>query len=206
MNKHFVAALGLLLLVGFRADTPTFSGRIIYRHSFASLEGADITAKLTPYLGAEMWGYIGDGQYVYYNEKKQMTQLYTSGTNQYRMFVEGKLFKSYQADTLLTTDVQLTALADTATVLGYRCKALRIVEDGISTVYYYAPALAVNPDSYSRHQLAQWYTYMQATHGALTLKYVVTNPKYGYVMTSEAISVKRMKLKAADFSPTAVAR
>ncbi|UOQ70517.1 hypothetical protein [Hymenobacter cellulosilyticus] len=207
MYKVSVVALSLLL-VGFCTDTsgPTFSGRIIYRHSFTSLDGTDITAKLVPYFGAEMWTYINNGNYKDYDEKQQLTQLYTSASNQYQVFQNGKLFKAFRADTLLTTDVQITALPDTATVLGYSCKALQIVEDGVTTVYYYAPGLAVDPESFSRHTLGQWYAYMRATHGALTLRYRITNPKYGYVMTSEAMSIKPMALNKTDFSTTAAPR
>ena len=105
-----------------------------------------------------------------------------------------------------TTNARLRALPDTATILGYHCQAMEIVEDGVSTTYFYAPALTVDPDSYSRHQLRQWYGYMRLTQGALTLRYVIRFPDQPFVMYSEAISVKPMKFREADFTPSSVAR
>ena len=102
----------------------------------------------------------------------------------------------------LSTGTKLTMLDTTATVMGYElvCKALQIEEDGVTTVYFYSPKLRVNPESYQKHLLGEWYSYMKATNGALTLKYIITNPKQHFVMISEAASVERLALSPADFT------
>jgi hypothetical protein len=198
--------LAVLILFSFTVLPREFSGRIVYRHSFVSLQGDDIAAKLASYMGSGMSTYITSGNYIIYNDKKQIAQLYTRVTNQYQVFNDGKLVSTRDAAIPMWNDVIVTPLTETITVLGYRCKAIQMVTNGVRTVYYYAPDLKVNPESYSKHALGDWYTYMKATDGSLTLKYVITSPKDGYVATSEAISVEAMPLSAADFLSTSAAR
>ena len=205
MNKIFAVIL-LLTTLAFRSADKEFSGRIVYRNTFTTLQGADLSDKLAPYLGAEQWYYISGGNYKAYNEKKQLTQLYVRDVNQYQYFLGGQLQQTYDAASTLSKQVQITPLTETLTVAGYPCKAVKIVADDISTVYYYAPGLRVKTDDYSKHMFGEWYPYLKATEGGLTLKYISTNAKVGYIMTGEAISVDKMALKAADFTATAPAQ
>lgn len=205
MYKALVAVL-LLALVSFRGTEKEFSGRIVYHNTFTSLDGADLTARLAPFLGTEQWYYIGNGQYKAYNEKKELVQLYDKATSQYQYYKGGKLLQSFDVTKANGGEAQVSMLDETATIAGYPCKALQIASDGVTTTYYYAPSLKVNPEAYAKHPFGNWYAYLKATQGALTLKYVIKDPLQGYIMTSEAVSVKAMPLKATDFTATAVAR
>ena len=53
MKKLFVAASVLLCSFTMAADGPWFSGKIVYHNAFATLDGQDITDKLSPLFGNE---------------------------------------------------------------------------------------------------------------------------------------------------------
>jgi len=203
LRKLSLLLLLILTLAGFRSDKKEFSGLIVYKNSFTTLQGQDISEKLAPYLGAEHHYYISGNNYKTYNEKKQLIQLYTGATNEYAYFKDGQLAQKMDAAQPSSTDVKVTLLPQGTTILGYPCKALQLVADGVTTMYYYTPALKVNPEAYAQHQFGDWYTYMKATQGAIMLKYVVTNPKVGYVMTSEATAIRPLPMTTADFTVTA---
>lgn len=205
-SKSIFVIIALVIITAFRSGEKEFSGRISYRNTFTSLQGTDLAAQLAPFFGMEQLYYISDGNYKAYNEKKQLIQLYTGATNQYQYFKDGQLVQTFDAANPGSKEVTITQLAETATVAGYACKAVQILADGVTTVYFYAPSLRVKPETYAKHNLGDWYTYLRATQGGLTLKYVMTNPKQGFIMTSEATSVQPMKLNPADFTAAAVAK
>ena len=193
----------LLVLTAFRADKAAFSGVIIYKNTFTTLQGQDISDKLAPYLGAENHYYISGNNYKTYNERRQLIQLYTGATNQYVFFKDGLVVQQLDAAKPTATDVKITPLPETITILGHACQALQVVADGVTTMYFYAPDLKVQPADYRQHLMGDWAAYLRATQGSLALKYITINPKVGYVITSEATSVRPLKLTAADFTPTA---
>jgi hypothetical protein len=201
--KPIFITLLAITLSAFIGEEKFFSGRIIYKNSFTNLQGDDISDKLVPFLGAEQHYYISGPNYKAYNEKKQLIQLYTGVNNAYFYFKDGQVAEKFDAAKPSSTDTKVTPLTQTATVLGHPCKAVEIVAGGVTTVYYYAVDLKVKPEDYTKHTFGDWYTYLKATQGGLTLKYVSTNPKVGYVINSEATSVKAMSLAATEFSETA---
>jgi len=207
MKFSFVLITALLITSSaFTSVDKYFSGKIIYKNSFTSLQGEDISDKLAPFLGAEQHYYISGPNYKAYNEKKQLIQLYTGSKNEYVYFKDGQVAQKFDAAKPSSTDTQVKPLAQTATVLGHPCKAVEIVADGVTTVYYYATDIKVKPADYTKHAFGDWYTYLKATQGGLTLKYVSTNPKVGYVITSEATAVQAMPLASTEFSVTAPER
>jgi hypothetical protein len=204
MKKLLLAGSLLLSTITMAAIGPWFSGRIVYRNSFATLAGQDITDKLSLVLGNENLYYISDDNYKAYTEKKQLLQLYNGKSNQYQFFMNGK--SSIMDATVGAPGAVVKPLAEKATVAGYACQSLQIDTDGTTTVYYYSPKVRVDPERYAKHQMGDWYTYLKASNGSLPLKFVVTNRKQGFVMTSEATQVEVMALTADEFVESAPAR
>ena len=205
MKKVFVAVSLLLCSFTMSADGPWFSGKIVYHNSFSTLAGQDITDKLAPMLGSENLYYVSGGDYKAYSEKKQLLELYTARDNKFQFFMNGQAVPGMDA-AVGTPGAVVKALPGKATVAGYDCQSLQIDTDGNTTVYYFSPKVRVNPELYSKHQMGDYYTYLKASHGALPLKFVVTNTKQGYKMVSEATSVEAMPLAASEFTVEAPAR
>ena len=207
MNKKLLP-LGLLLAsFTLPADGPWFSGKIVYHNTFKTLEGQDITDKVAPLLGMDDPYYISADGYKMYTDGGKLVELYAVADNQYHAFMNGQAMPVVDAATG-TPGAVVKPLTQTATVAGYPCQSVEVSNptEGTSTVFFYAPKLRVNPEAFSKHAYGDFYTYLKATKGALPLRMVVTNSKQGFVMTSEATSVKTMPLTAADFTPDAPAR
>lgn len=206
MKKILVA--GVLLLCAFTksSDGPWFSGKIIYRNAFATLEGQDITDRLAPVMGNENLYYVSGNNYKAYTEKKQLLELYNGSTNKFQFFMNGQVVPGTDAAVGSTGAVVVKPLAGEAIIAGYACKSLQIEADGNTTLYYFSPKVRVNPELYSKHLMGDWYTYLKATRGALPLKFIVTNRKQGFTMTSVATSVEAMALAADEFSESVPAR
>ncbi len=204
MKKIFLAASVLLCSFTMATDGPWFSGKIVYHNSFTTLDGNDITDKLSPLLGNENLYYISDDNYKAYTEKKQLLELYNGSTNKFQFFMNGKA--TVMDANAGTPGAVVKPLTGKATIAGYACQSLQIDSDGNTTVYYFSPKVRVNPARYAKHEMGDWATYLKASNGALPLKFVVTNRKQGYAMTSEAMSVQAMPLTAAEFTETALAK
>ncbi len=198
---------GALVSAGFTSPPagPYFSGKILYHNTFKALTGEDLNARLGPMLGLDDPYYIADDSYKMYTENKQLVELYTGATNQFRFYLNGK---ETALDAATGTPGTVQPLAKTATIAGYPCQSLQIANEaeGTTTVYYYAPKLRVNPERFAKHAMGDFYTFLKASHGGLPLRMEVTNTKQGFVMVSEATAVQAMPLTAADFTPDAPAR
>jgi hypothetical protein len=205
MKKMLLAVSVLLCSFTRAADGPWFSGKIVYHNSFATLDGKDITDKLSPMFGNENAYYISGDNYKAYTEKKQMLELYNGNTNKFYFFMNGQAAPVIDAATSIPGAV-VKQLAAKAVIAGYACQSLQIDSEGGTTVYCYSPKLRVDPERFSKHQMGDWYTYLKASKGALPLRITLTNRQKGFVTTSEATSVQAMPLAAAEFTETAPAK
>ena len=192
-----------IVLVGsaFQKE-PEFKGRIWYRHTFSSADNAAVVA----FFGPGQWSYLGEGMYKVLDEQLRLKQLYTPSDNKFRVFHEGKMLATMDAGKRIAGEIQLTALPDTATILGYVCRAIRMEENGVETTYFYSPQLRVNPALYKNHLLGGWNSYMQATNGGLTLRYIINDPKRHFRMVSQATKIEPLALLPTDFSADPVKR
>lgn len=198
--------VALLLTAFVPADGPWFSGKIVYHNKFATLAGQDVTDKVAPLLGADDPYYISNYGYKMYTEAGKLVELYAVSDNQFHAYMNGQAMPTVDAAT--GTPGVVKPLTQTDTVAGYPCQSLEISNEaeGTTTVYFYSPELRVNPEAYSKHAYGDFYTYLKAAQGAVPLRIVATNSKQGFVMTSEATSVKNLPLTAADFTADAPMR
>jgi hypothetical protein len=204
MKKLLIACSVLLYSFTVAADGPWFSGKIVYRNSFATLAGQDISDKIAPIMGSENLYYISGENYKSYTEKKQLLELYTAKSNQMQYFINGQPSTVDAATN--SPGAVVKPLTDKVTIAGYVCQSLQIDADGNTTVYYYSPKLRVNPELYKKHLAGNWYAFLQASNGALPLKFTMTDRKQGFVMNCEATSVQPMVLAENEFAVDAPAR
>ena len=207
MKKLLVAISLLMCSFITAADGPWFGDKILYHNSFATLAGQDISDKLAPVLGSENLYYVSGHNYKAYTEKKQLLELYTGKTNQLQYFINGQASSISSMDAATgTPGAVVKPLLGKATIAGYACQSLQTDTDGNTSVYYFSPEVRVNAALYSKHLAGDWATFLNASHGALPLKFTVTNRKQGFVTTSEATSVEAMPLVATEFATDAPAR
>lgn len=176
-----------------------FTGKIQYVYSFTDLKGKDITESTAASLGREQHYFVDDSNYKSYDEKNNLTQLYDSRNNTYYGFWKDKTAHRIDAMTRTSQQYQVTRLKQKETILGYECEAIQVVTDESTTVYYYSSQLRIDYRAFAKHNFGDWNRYLEATNGALSLKYTITNHKKGYVWTVLATKIIKMPLAAGDF-------
>ncbi len=201
MMKNLIAILFLTTLtVAFKADNPLFEGKILYKYSFTDLNGNDITNTMAPALGREQRYYINSKNYKAYDENNNWMQLYNSSTNTYYYFKKDNTVMKIDGATKTSQKFIVTMLEKKERIAGYDCNSVQIETDGTTTIYYYSPLVKVNANEFSRHIFGEWNQYLKATGGALSLKFVMTDRKDGYIWTCVASEVVKAKLRAKDFA------
>jgi gamma-glutamylcyclotransferase (GGCT)/AIG2-like uncharacterized protein YtfP len=186
-------------LASLKTKEELFTGKILYKYSFTDLQGNDINNKLVPYLGSEQHYFIDGKNYKSYNQNK-LQQLYSSETNKYYFFSGTNSAQKIDGSKPTSQKFNVTKLDRIEKVAGYDCKAVQIETDEATTIYYYSPQVKTDKNAFAKHRFGEWNKYLAATDGALALKYIMTNKKYGYVWTSKAIEISKMELSAKDFA------
>lgn len=198
MRKILLLFTAVILLTSFRAGEKPFTGKILYKYSFTDLKGNDISDRLTPYVGSDQHYYIDSKSYKSYSENK-LQQLYHSTSNTYYAVSNGLNAQKISGSTQTSKKCIITPLNVTENVAGYACKAVRVETDDASTVYFYSPEVKVDKAVFAKHAYGEWNKYLEATDGAITLKFVMTSKKNGFVWTSTATEVKPMEFAEGDF-------
>ena len=199
MKKSLVVLALAITMTSAMPDVETFTGKIQYKYFFTDLQGNDITEKAASVLGREQHYFVNSSNYKSYDEANNITQLYDSRSNTYYGFWKDK--SSYKIDALTRTSQQytVTKLDKKETILGYKCNAIQVETDESTSIYYYSPLLRIDHKAFSKHNFGDWNRYLEATNGALSLKYVITNRKKGYIWTILAEKITKMQLKTEDF-------
>ncbi|MES2764761.1 MAG: DUF4412 domain-containing protein [Bacteroidota bacterium] len=200
MKKIFIFSFLILALSSFTEEKDFFVGKILYKFSFVDLEGNNITDKLAPYFGHEQHYFINNTNYKAYDENNSWTQLYNSESNSYYSFKKDKTAKRFDGALQTSTLSTVMKLDTKETIAGYECESIRIENDNSSTIYYFNPSIKTDSKKFEKHSFGSWNQYLEATNGALPLKFILTNKKNGYVWTSTAIEVSTLELKPADFT------
>lgn len=200
MSRRFLfVAIALILVLTSFTGKDVFIGKISYKYSFANLAGDDITDRLSPFYGKEQLFFIDTNNYKSLNEKNQWVQLYNGNSNSYYYFSPDSSVVKFDASSQGAQKFEVTKLTKTEKIAGYECNAILIKTENTSTVYYYSPLIKTVPQKFSKHNLSEWNKYLEATDGALPLKYVMTDLKNKYIWTSTAYDVTQMKLTDEDF-------
>ena len=198
--KRIISASMLIILLGsLNADEGFFVGKIVYEYSFTDLEGKDITEKLAPVYGRAQHYYVDLKNYKAYDENNNWVQLYQGATNTYFYFSKDKTAQRFNASMPTSQKIAVTHLDKQEKVFGYDCKAIQIETENTTIVYYFNPSIKVDARVYTNHKIGEWHKYMETTEGALPLKFVMTNPRNGFVWTSTATTISRQALSADDF-------
>ena len=192
-----------LLAVGARPAGPPapFSGCIVYEREFQTVAGDQLFFAVKP----KSWFYVHGNNLKVYDRNKQLQELYLGKTNEYHRFEKGQSKPAIEA-TRLPGAATVTCLPTTATILGYSCQTLQLVQGGTSTLVFYSPELHVNAADFSRCPSPGWYALLQATDGALPLRTITVDTQRDIVATTEAIAVQPLALGAEEFTLTAPAR
>lgn len=188
-----------IVLMSFVSDEGTFVGKILYKYSFSDLKGNDITDRLAPYLGREQYYFIDNWNYKAYDENGGEMQLYNSETNSYYYFDKENAATKYDGATETSKKFKVIKLDKKETIAGYDCEAIQVETDGTTTIYYFNRKIKTDPKNFARHNFGGWNKYLEATDGALSLKFVMTNHQRGYVWTSVATEVVAENLTSDDF-------
>jgi hypothetical protein len=204
MSGRRMYCLASLLVVGASrpmALTPMFGGCIVYETEYQTVAGTPLFYAVKP----KSWLYIQGNSFKAYDRKKQLEELYLGDKNELYRFNKGQAV--IVPDTARApAPSALTCLATTATILGYRCQLLQLVQGGVSTLVFYSPMLRVEAEGYRHCPAAGWYELLKATDGALPLRTISVDARHDVTVTREAIEVRTLPLAAADFTPTAPAR
>ena len=201
MVKAWSVCVWLLLAVRPASPPVPFGGCIEYEHEYQTLAGDQLFFAVKP----KSWLYVQGNNLKVYDRNKQLQELYLGATNEYHRFDKGRPLPPTQAS-WPTDAARLTCLSSTATILGYRCQMLQLVQAGTSTLVFYAPELHVNAADFSRCPSPGFYALLQATDGALPLRTISVDTRRDVTATTEAIAVQPMTLAVAEFTATAPAR
>ncbi len=191
-------ALACIFISAIPFSVP-FTGKIQYRYTFTDLEGNDISGQMGPQHGFEQHYFVSDSNYKSYNELNNIIQLYNARTNTYYGFGKDKTARRIDAMYRSSQQYKITKLDKKEKILGYDCVAIQVETDNTSTIYYYSPEIRINPKGFAKHNFGDFNTYLEATGGALSLKYVITYPKEGFIWTVIAQKITPMKLGTNDF-------
>ncbi|WP_162056483.1 hypothetical protein [Pontibacter pamirensis] len=198
MKKLVLLFTVFVALAAFKVIVKPFTGKILYRYSFKDLQGNDINEKLVPYLGSEQHYFIDNKNYKSLYQGK-LQQLYNSETNAYYFIPDGRSAQKLDGSQPTSQIFKVTPLNKTEKVAGYSCKAIQVETDNATTVYFYSPEIRTDKKVFSKHGFGEWNKYLEATDGALALKFVMTDKKNGFVWTSTATEVSKMDFGTGDF-------
>jgi hypothetical protein len=196
-----VIFIGVVLMVQLQcaiAQNQPFVGRILYKNTFISPTGVDITPQIATIMGTELDFYISGKNYKsMINSKMMSLNLYKGNTNHYYVVFPNNTGQKIDASIFADTVLSVTHLDTDTLILGRKCKAIFVKTKEDSNIYFYDPTLFVNKADYTNHKYGNWYRYLQETNGALPIKYVFKT-KY-FTWYAEPIKIETMKLSDKDF-------
>lgn len=197
MRKIYCLML-ITLFSSFIHAPSYFTGKIVYQHTFTDLDGKETMNALYTALGREQHYLIDDKNYKALNENGRYIQLYNGQTNTYYHFSSNAAHK-IDAATSSSSPAVITKHQGKEKIAGFDCQALQMETGSITTIYYYSDKIKVDPATYARHHFGDWNKYMEASNGALPLKFVMKDHKNKFIWTSVAKVVNEQKMSTEDF-------
>ena len=178
----------------------SFSGKIVLANTFTDLKGKDITESKISFFGRENNYFINDSNYKAYNEKNELLYLYNCASNIYYSCDRNeKTAEKVNAETITAKKIKIKPLSDKETICGYECSSIEEKTEYGTTIYFFTPLISINKANYAKHEYGEWNSCLNATNGAVPLKIVYTDKKYGYIWTCKAKEVVKMNLTNRDF-------
>ena len=198
LKMLFVLLISIVQLNLVTAQNKDFAGRILYKNTFLSPKGVDITSKVASVLGAEQDYYINGRDYKSVCNGTAITmQVYKNESNKYYMILPNKTAQvmdgSGKADSILS----ITHVKTDTLILGRKCKSVVVKESKTTTTYFYDPTLKINKDNFKKHNLGNFNRYLQESNGALPIKYIVVSQAFTW--DAEATKIEELKLTDKDF-------
>jgi hypothetical protein len=198
LKKLFVLLISVIQLNLIIAQNKDFVGRILYKNTFLSPKGVDITSKVAGVLGAEQDYYINGRDYKSVCNGTAITmQVYKNESNKYYMILPNKTAQvmdgSGKADSILS----ITHVKTDTLILGRKCKSVVVKESKTTTTYFYDSTLTINKDNFKKHNLGNFNRYLQESNGALPIKYIVVSQAFTW--DAEATKIEELKLTDKDF-------
>lgn len=163
-----------------------FEGYIIYRYSYFSLDGEDITEQMLIDKDSVQHYYINRENYIFFGQSQNFQQLYNSKTNRYFYPKDGHVMYANAANSS-GQKAKFKNLPEEKIIMGKVCKAIELKQGENSTIYYYSNDIRVNPEPFSNHNLGEFGPYLKETGGCLSLQIISKNKEYTMVMTAEFI-------------------
>ena len=199
--KGLLVSVVLAITCTKTGDDGYFGGCIVYETEYQTFAGETLWFAVKP----KSWLYVQGNNLKLYDRKKQLETLYLGGKNElYRFEKEQAVLV---ADTAQPEPVPAQiCLPATATILGYPCQVLRLVQGSSATLVFYSPEIRISVAGFRHCALPGWYTLLQATDGAVPLRTITVDAQHDITVTREAISLEPMLLAATDFTTTAPAR
>ena len=199
MRKLFITIVLSVVLFNSEALAENFVGKILYKNSFTDLKGNDITSRLAPVLGLEQH-YFTDGEnYKALDEKNNWLQLFLGKSNSYYFFSANKSAQKIDVSAISPQKIKIIKLDQTEKIAGYNCNLLQVEKEDSTTIYYYSSSVKIDPKLFANHYLGEWNQYLEASEGALALKFVIANHKAKYIWQAVATQVTKLKLTRKDF-------
>ena len=197
--KNLLCLVLSLIWLPVLGQTDNFTGKIIYEYQFQEPQtGKDITSQMSQSFGKKQHYFVNDHNYKAYDENGDLVQLYNSSTNKY-------YFANPNTGELMVLDANKTISEiesvqhsdETKEILGRVCKKVTVKTTRGETTYWYSPEIQVNSENFTNHKFGGWSTYLEASKGALPLKYIVKNANYTWITT--ATDIQKMDLDKTDF-------
>ena len=199
-KKILVSTGFIFALLSFQPPAGFFSGEIVLQYQFKDAQGRDITDKMAAVLGRGQHYFVNEKNYKAYDETNRLVQLYNSSTNAYYEVTANKEVHKIDASVAGSKTFTVQKSAEQETIAGYACRSIVVLTDDFSTTYFFTPLIKVDRRSYAHHNFGDWNKILEATGGALPLKYKIVFLKQAFMQwTMTATSVVPKKLKDDDF-------
>ena len=199
MKKALLILLISIIQLNFlTAQNKDFVGRILYKNVFFTPTGVNITAKVSPALGAEQDYYTNANNYKsVLNGSAMFMQLYSGLTNKYYIVLPNKTAQEIDGSTVSDSVINVQHVKSDTLILGRKCKTFVMTTLQSVTTYFYDPTLKVNKENFKMHEYGNWNRYLQESNGALPIKYTVKTKMFTW--DAEAIKIEEMNLVDKDF-------
>lgn len=186
-----ISILILSILSTTSLFSKNFEGYIYYSYQYLDSSGNDITEKMGVDNSLEQNYYINSSNYKGVNEKGQLLQLYNSNTNTY-YYQKGTSIKSFPGSLEYPKEFKFEANVDTMTIEGYFCNSIIVTTESGQTTYFFSDSISIDYENYKNQRFGNWNKYLNATDGALPLKYIVYQKNYTRIATAQKIEFKML--------------